>query len=123
MSRVLIVEDEPDIRLLCRLVLERGGHQVIEAENAERGLAVLDDDDPDHADPDYVVLDIRMPGMSGWDMLEQVRDDPRHGGLKVIICSAHAGPADQRRAAAEGAYAFLAKPFLPEQLLDLVASS
>jgi CheY-like chemotaxis protein len=114
-SSVLIVDDEADIRLLCRLVLEGRGHEVVEAESAELGLQMLQT-----FTADFVVLDIRMPGMGGWEMLERVRNDGHLNRMKVIVCSAHAGPVDQHRAEAEGAYAFLSKPFLPIELLGLL---
>jgi CheY-like chemotaxis protein len=115
MSSVLVVEDESDIRLLFRLVLEGGGHEVREAQTAEIALDVLRT-----ALPDFLLLDIRLPGMDGWEMLGHLRDDARLRRMKVIVCSAHASPADQRRAEAEGVYAFLAKPFLPQELLGLL---
>jgi CheY-like chemotaxis protein len=119
MSRVLVVEDEPDIRLLCRLVLEGGGHDVLEAATAEIALEVLGTALADFMPLDFMLLDIRLPGMGGWDMLVHVQDDTRLRRLKVVICSANAGPADRLRAEADGAYGFLAKPFLPEHLLGL----
>lgn len=120
MSLVLVVEDEADIRLLCRLVLEDGGHEVLEAETAEIALEVLGTALADFVPLDFMLLDIRLPGMGGWDLLGHVRDDARLRWMKVIICSAHPGPAERRRAEAEGADAFLTKPFLPEDLLGLI---
>lgn len=114
MSSVLIVDDVADIRLLCRIVLERAGHDVTEAGSALEALSVLRE-----VTPDYMVLDIRMPGMSGWELLDQVRQVAALERTKVIVCSAHAGPAEERRALVDGANAFLAKPFTP---LDLLAA-
>ncbi|MEO6886954.1 MAG: response regulator [Jatrophihabitantaceae bacterium] len=118
MSSILVVDDEPDIRLLCRLILEGAGHRVSEAATAEVALGLLRT-----TSADFVVLDIRMPGMGGWEMLARVQHDERLDQMKVIICSAHAGPVDQRRASAEGAHGFLAKPFLPDELLRVVQAA
>jgi two-component system chemotaxis response regulator CheY len=115
MSTVLVVDDEADIRLLCRLILEGGGFEVLQAESAEAALEVLH-----MRETDYVLLDIRMPGMGGWEMLEYLHGDKALMRTKVIVCSAHAGPADERRATLGGAHAFLAKPFMPADLLSAV---
>lgn len=115
MSAVLVVDDDADIRLLYRLMLQRRGYEVWDAASAESGLERLEADCPD-----FMLLDIRMPGMDGWEMLAQVRSAPRLHDLKVIVCSAHASPADERRAVAEGASAFLTKPFPEADLLQLL---
>jgi CheY-like chemotaxis protein len=115
MAIVLVVDDEPDIRLLCRLVLESVGHTVSEADTAEAALAAIPS-----ARPDFVILDVRMPGMGGWELLALLRADGDRQAVRIIISSAHSGPAEERRALLAGAYAFLAKPFGPQNLLDLV---
>ena len=89
MSSVVVVDNEPDLRLLCRLVLEQVGHAVREADTAETAFALLAE-----AVPDCLILDIRMEGMAGWEMLAQVRGDARLGEMRVIICSAHATAAN-----------------------------
>lgn len=111
-----MVDDVPDIRFFCRIVLESGGHQVTEAGTVEEAITALD-----AARPDGVLLDIRLPGRDGWDVLQEVRERDDLQGLTVIVCSAHAGPEDQRRAEEEGASGFLGKPFQPQELLKLFA--
>jgi len=115
MSSVVVVDNEPDLRLLCRLVLEEAGHAVREAGTAETAFALLAE-----GVPDYLILDIRMEGITGWEILSRVRADARLDDMRVIICSAHATAVDARRAADEGAQ-FLAKPFLPAELRCLIA--
>ena len=115
MSSVLVVDDEPDIRLLCRLVLEEAGHTVREAATAEVALPLLE-----AAPADYLLLDIRMEGMAGWEMLARVRSDARLTQMKVIVCSAHATAGEARRAERNGA-TFLAKPFMPADLRGAIA--
>lgn len=119
MSTVLIVDDEPDVRMLTRLLLEMEGHEVCEAVDGESALTLLGGS---HAF-DVVLLDIRMPGMSGWEVLAKLRADPRLEGLRVVVFSAHTEPRDLERALTEGATAYLTKPFTEEQLLAALASS
>ena len=116
MSSILVVDDVADIRLLCRIVLESGGHQVSEAETGEGALATLQPS-PGSAMPDCVLLDINLPGIDGWEVLRQIHERPDLGPVKVIAFSAHASPAEERKAAQEGASGFLRKPFTPDDLL------
>ena len=113
MSSILLVDDMDDIRFLCRLVLEGAGHEIIEAASAEDALEILDG-----TRPDGILLDLRLPGMDGWEVLRILRargDDPP---IKVIVCSAHASKSEQNRAQEEGAAGFLNKPFPMKELLN-----
>jgi len=112
MSSILIVDDMEDIRYLCRLVLEGAGHEITEAASAEDALEILED-----TRPDAILLDLRLPGMDGWDVLRilAARDDLP--GIKVIVCSAHASESEQLRAQAQGASGFLDKPFQMKELV------
>jgi len=112
---VLVVDDVADVRDLCRVVLESVGYAVAEATSAEEALASLTS-----AAPDYLLLDLMMPGMSGWDLLRRIRDHHVIDTTRVIVCSAYDGACEERRAFGEGAYAFLAKPFTPQDLIALV---
>ena len=115
MSSILIVDDMEDIRFLCRLVLEGAGHDVIEAATAEDALALLDGT----TIPDAILLDIRLPGMDGWEVLRILKGRQDLAGIKVIVCSAHASKSEQSRAQAEGAVGFLSKPFPMKELVRL----
>jgi CheY-like chemotaxis protein len=114
MSSILIVDDMEDIRFLCRLVLEGAGHQVLEAASAEDALEILDG-----TRPDAILLDIRLPGMDGWDVLRILRARDDLPGIRVIVCSAHASKSEQSRAASEGAVGFLNKPFPMKELVRI----
>src|SRR5882757_1977944 len=83
MAVVLIVDDEPDVRLIARVVLTSAGYDVIEASSGEEALAALSDD----VLPDAVLLDIRMPGIDGWETLRRLRADK--SALPVVIFTAH----------------------------------
>ena len=114
MQRVLVVDDEPDVRLLCRVNLEAEGFQVSEASNGEAlSIAALDK-------PDAIVLDLMMPGMDGWEVLSHLKADPYTEHIPVIIVTARSSQEERRRGLSEGAAAFVTKPFDPGKLGDHV---
>jgi len=117
MSRILVAEDEVDIRELTRLLLELAGHQVIEVADGNDALAVLAAQD----DVDVVLLDLRLPGRDGWQVMSQLRASGRLGGLRVVVFSAQIEPRDYARAEHEGATGYLTKPFSEADLLAAVA--
>ena len=117
MSTVLVVDDEPDVRLLARLVLTTGGHDVLEAASGEEALASL----ANGARPDAVLLDIRMPGIDGWEVLRRLRADPDLEALPVVIFTAHLSARDEAPTATYSH--FLTKPFEPDELLGAVESA
>jgi two-component system, response regulator, stage 0 sporulation protein F len=114
MSSILVVDDVEDIRFLCRLVLEGDGHHVLEAASAEDALEILDTERPDG-----ILLDLRLPGMDGWDVLRILRARDVLAHIKVIVCSAHASKSEQSRAESEGAAGFLNKPFPMRELMAI----
>lgn len=107
---VLIVDDDAGLRDFLRSNLEIEGYIVREAASAEDGLSVLEDEPPD-----LILLDVMMPGMSGWEMLRRVQEKHGVGAIPVIMFSGkvEAGAEAEER----GAQAFIGKPFDPEQLL------
>jgi CheY-like chemotaxis protein len=119
MSRVLVAEDEKDIRSLARLLLELAGHQVVEAPDGEAALAIL----TSHDDVDVVLLDLRLPGRDGWEVMTELRSAGRLDGLRIVVFSAQIGPRDYERAVDHGAAGYLTKPFSEDELLAAVAGS
>ena len=119
MTTVLVVDDEPDLRVLTRLLLEMSGYDVLEAEDGESALHLLTGT---HS-ADVVLLDLRMPGISGWDVLAGLRDKGLLPGLPIVIFSAHMEPREYERALRDGACAYLTKPFTDEQLLAAVSTA
>jgi excisionase family DNA binding protein len=109
---ILIVDDDAGLREYLRANLEIDGYLVREAENAEDGLAALDEEPPD-----LILLDVMMPGMSGWEMLQRVQEKHGVGAIPVIMFSGKVDESDVTSAAERGADAFIGKPFDPEQLL------
>jgi PAS domain S-box-containing protein len=115
---VLVVDDEPDVIELVRFHLESAGYRVVTAASGEDALVLLDVEEP-HA----VLLDLRMPGMGGLGVLEQLRSVRRVPALPVIVVSAHADPVQAARARELGSRGYVSKPFRVEDLfeaLDLV---
>jgi CheY-like chemotaxis protein len=111
MARVLVIDDEPDVRWLIRMSLERAGHEVIDAEDGLRGIAMAM-----KQRPEIIVLDLMMPVMDGYGVLAELSKDPRTANVPVIVLSARAIPDEAERAVGAGARRFLEKPFDPELL-------
>jgi DNA-binding response OmpR family regulator len=110
---VLVVDDDDMIRRLVRTVLEADDFEVTDAEDGSTGLEKIDE-----IDPDLVILDIMMPGMSGVEVCKKID----HSARKVVILTARDDPALQTETKAAGADAFLTKPFSSIELLDVVES-
>ena len=113
MARVLVIDDEPDVRWLIRMSLERAGHEVLAAEDGLRGVALAM-----KQHPDVIVLDLMMPVMDGYTVLDELAKDPRTAGIPVLVLSARAIPSEAKRATEAGARRFLEKPFDPEVLAE-----
>jgi CheY-like chemotaxis protein len=113
MMRVLVIDDEPDVLLLCKLNLEHAGHEVLGALEAAEGLALARE-----ARPDVVVLDLMLPAMDGYQVLAALQEDAATRDLPVVILTAKAQMKDRMRCWEDGASDFVTKPFPPEQLLD-----
>jgi DNA-binding response OmpR family regulator len=113
-SRVLVVEDDPDIGRLLMLLLARAGLSPTLRTDGISGLAAVDE-----VGPDALVLDVGLPGMTGWEVLEQVRLPTATGGgrLPVLLLSAHAHETDRVRGLRLGADEFVFKPFRNSDLL------
>lgn len=115
MTRVLVIDDEPDLRLFARLVLEQAGFDVTEADDGDTGLAALD-----RQPVDVVLLDLRMPRKDGWAVLDQLQTDGRLDTLAVVVVSAHPGTDTAARTLALGCRGYLQKPFTATQIINTV---
>jgi DNA-binding response OmpR family regulator len=113
-ARILVVEDEPQLRGLLRLYLEREGHRVTDAGDGPSALASYDAEPPD-----LVILDLMLPGMQGETVLEALRDA---GDVPVLITSAKRSDAERIAGLRAGADDYLAKPFNPHELTARVAA-
>jgi DNA-binding response OmpR family regulator len=108
-DRVLIVEDDDDLRDLVRTVVEREGMETIEAADGREGLRQF----YEHR-PALVILDIGLPEMNGWQVLERVRE---LGNVPVLILTAHGDELDKVRGLREGADDYVTKPFGRQELI------
>jgi DNA-binding NtrC family response regulator len=115
-KRILIVDDEPNVRLMLRTALESVGHAVIEAGD---GKAALDQLRRPATECDLVVLDLLMPRMDGMELLRRLRAD--NIGVPVVILTAHGSIPEAVEAMKLGAIDFLTKPITPESLRRVVA--
>ena len=109
MRKVLAVEDEPDIALALRLIFERAGYRFLTCADGRSGLRMVHEEKPD-----LVLLDIGLPGMDGWTVLERIRD---LADLPVLMISAHGQEADKVRGLRSGADDYVTKPFSNNELL------
>ena len=115
MSRLLVVDDDPVVLNLVQIRLKTGGHRVISASHPDEALRVVEE----RGLPDVAVLDVSMPGMSGLELLAQLRERPGAERLPAIFLSARVQPQDVDAGRALGA-TYLTKPFVASALLAAV---
>ncbi len=115
MTRVLVIDDEAPIRLLCRVNLEAEGMAVLEAPDGASGLDVARSERPD-----LVLLDVMMPVLDGWHVAEQLLADERTSTIPIIFLSARAEFRDRVRGLDIGSVGYVTKPFDPLELAPLV---
>jgi two-component system phosphate regulon response regulator PhoB len=109
---VLVVDDEPDITALVAYHLAKAGYQVTTATSGSEALRVAEE----HA-PDLVVLDLMLPGLSGYEVLEAMRRRPQTQDVGVVLLTARREEADRIRGLSLGADDYLVKPFAPQELV------
>ncbi|MGV3723155.1 MAG: response regulator [Actinomycetota bacterium] len=115
MNRILIADDDPDIRTLCQTILSAEGFDVIVAEDAPQCLALA----RKHS-PDMILLDWMMPGVDGIEALQLLKSAPVTSGIPVVMVTAYGGPMEITLATHHGAEGYVTKPFEPADLLSLV---
>jgi DNA-binding response OmpR family regulator len=109
MAQVLVVDDADKIRAAVRKLLEKAGHEVVEASNGRECLRVLYD-----VKPDLVLLDVSMPDMDGWEALERIRELT---WVPILMVTARDAPPERVRGLRGGADDYIVKPFEPDELL------
>jgi len=116
-QRVLVVDDQADIRRLVRMTLDIGEYEVYEAATGEMAIESVI-----AVKPQVVLMDIMMPGsIDGLGACSAIKADPRLAGVSVVMLTARGQQADIDAGSAAGADAYLVKPFSPLQLLDVVS--
>ena len=116
MKRILIAEDERDIRDLIAFTLRFAGYEVLTANNGEEAVQMTQKELPD-----LVLTDVRMPKMTGYEACKQIKADPRTQHIPVVFLSAKGQEAEVQSGMAAGADEYLLKPFAPDQLTRKVA--
>ena len=115
--KLLVVEDDPNIVELLSASLRFAGFEVSAVTSGAQAVAVAR-----AAPPDLVVLDIGLPGMDGWEVLDRIRKDETTKSIPVVVLTAHAEEESRRRANEGGADAFVTKPFQPNDFRSTVLS-
>jgi DNA-binding response OmpR family regulator len=115
MTKVLVIDDEAPIRLLCRVNLEAEEMDVIEAADGPSGV-----DKARGESPDVILLDVMMPGLDGWNVAQLLLDDDRTAGIPIIFLTARAEFRDRARGLDIGGVDYITKPFNPLELAPLV---
>ena len=108
---VLVADDDPDILGLVRYRLERSGYAVATADSGTEAVRLAGE-----LSPALAVLDVMMPGLTGFDVTRRLREDPHTAGIPVILLTARAQEADVQEGFAAGADDYLRKPFSPREL-------
>lgn len=113
--RVLVIDDEPDVLLLCRVNLSLAGMDVFEASDGESGIGIAV-----REGPDVIVLDVMMPRMDGFTVLKELKRRPSTAVIPVIMLTAKAQQEDQIQGWAAGVADYVTKPFSPGELAGAV---
>lgn len=119
-GRILVVDDEPFIRRSLEFVLKKQGYDVHSATNGEEAIEFLKNTNDQK--PDVMFLDVMMPKMNGFQVVEAVKRDPDLKDIYVILLTAKGQEADRQKGFQLGANDFIIKPFSPSKLLEKVKS-
>ena len=114
-TRVLVIDDEAPIRLLCRVNLEAAGMRVLEAADGASGI-----EEARRSEPDVILLDVMMPGLDGRHVAEALHDDPVTDDIPIVFLTARAELRDRARGIDLGGVDYVTKPFDPVELAPLV---
>jgi DNA-binding response OmpR family regulator len=115
MAKVLIADDQPNLRQLVRLALESGHFEILEAPDGDAALAVARAERPD-----LLFLDWTMPGLAGVEVCRALREDPQTSRMRIVMLTARSQESDRLHAQEMGADDYITKPFSPIQLLEKV---
>src|SRR5512146_313888 len=115
MAKILIAEDEPDIRELVAFMLRFAGYEVVAASNGEEAVQAATRDVPD-----LVLMDVRMPRMTGYDACKLMKADPTLHDIPVVFLSAKGQESEIQSGLEAGAEEYLLKPFSPDELTNRV---
>jgi len=114
-SRILLVDDEPNVVKLLTMRLKLSGYDVITANNGQEGLEKAQQEKPD-----LIILDLMMPQLNGYEVCMMLKQDTRYRKVPIIVLSAKAQERDKQLGKECGSDAFLSKPYQPEALLSQI---
>ena len=114
-QRILVVEDQDDLRAILRDYLTASGYEVVEAADGGEGVAKAQSERPD-----LIVMDIQLPILDGYETTRQIRADPNLKTTPIIAVSSYAMKGDEEKARASGCDHYVTKPYSPIQLLRLI---
>jgi DNA-binding response OmpR family regulator len=115
MPRILIAEDEKDIRELIAFTLRFAGFDVLLATNGVEAVEVAEAERPD-----LVILDVRMPRMSGYEACRRLKENPQTASLPIVFLSAKGQDSEIQQGLESGAEEYILKPFAPDELIQQV---
>jgi DNA-binding response OmpR family regulator len=115
MSTLLVIEDELSVQKLLKANLAASGYRVLIAGDGEEALKLIK-----RERPGLIFLDIRLPGMSGWDVLAWLKSDRQYESIPVVVMTASIHTDGEEMAREMGATDYLVKPFSVDELLDMV---
>ncbi len=114
--KIMLVDDEPDIRLIQRIILEKSGYEVVETESGEECLEKLKGEKPD-----IILLDVMMPGINGWETAKRIKEDESTKDIPVIMVTVRGSEADMTKSfqysKSDG---HVSKPIIREKLLKTI---
>jgi CheY-like chemotaxis protein len=116
MAKILIAEDERDIRDLVSFTLRFAGHEVVAVANGEEAVEAAR-----QVMPDLILMDVRMPRMTGYEACEKMKAEPQIADIPVVFLSAKGQESEIRTGMEAGAAEYLLKPFAPSELTERVA--
>ena len=114
-KRILVVEDQEDLRGMLRDLLTGSDYSVIEATDGAAGIAMAKSEHPD-----LILMDIQMPVIDGYEATRQIRADPAIDGIPIIAVSSFAMKGDEQKARSAGCDHYVTKPYSPMQLLKVI---
>ena len=115
MKTALIIEDNPDNMELISFILEKDGYNTIKAETGEEGVEIALKERPD-----FVILDIQLPGIDGYEVLRRIRKSEVDGSIPIIAVTSYAMSGDRERLLGAGCNGYIEKPIEPGKFIDQI---
>ena len=115
-KRILVIDDEPSLHEMLRVILELGGYQAVGNQPGATGGKELTE-----SKPDLIVLDLMMPDVDGFEILRRLKGDEETRDIPVVICTVRDYPEDHMLAQELGASRYITKPFEPSEFLEVIS--